>query len=169
MVVTARVKIADQVWIALAILTREHPDRDGFTATEIRLAVGREFGGVSPGVPTHISQMCVAAKAPNPGRYRMITKTPEGRNRLFRPGDAYHPDREGAKTTPDPRDVQQEYHELLDWYDVQYTPDLKVFGPDSKLLQFKAVRGSGLRDVAERHDEYLVEDWFNRPTRIDRP
>ncbi|MCH7481761.1 MAG: hypothetical protein IIC31_02870 [Chloroflexi bacterium] len=167
MVVTAHVKIADQVWIALAILTREHPERDGFTAKEVREAVGREFGGVSPGVPTHISQMCVATKPPNPGRYRMITKTTDGSNRLFRPGDSYHPDREGAKTRPDPRDVPQEYHELLDWYEAEHAPALKIFGPDAKLLKIEP-GDSGLGDIGEHHDRYLNDTWLSRPTRIDR-
>ncbi len=168
MVVTAHVKIADQVWLALAILTREHPERDGFTATDIREAVRREFGGVSPGVPTHVSQMCVATKPPNPGRYRMITKTPEGGNRLFRPGDAYHPDREGAKTMPDRTDVPEKYHELLDWYDAEYAVQLKVLTPDSPLLHLVASKGSGKSDIAEHHDRYLNEAWEQRPTRVNR-
>ena len=42
-------KIADQVWIALALLTRENPTRSGFSGTEIRECVRREFGSVPPG------------------------------------------------------------------------------------------------------------------------
>ena len=120
MVVTAHVKIADQVWIALAILAREDAERDGFTTTEVREAVRLEFGGVAAGIQTHISQHCVATKRPNPGRYRMITKASGGGNRLFRPGDPYHPDRDGAKTMPERADVPEKYHELLDWYEIEY-------------------------------------------------
>src|SRR5262249_330030 len=35
---------------------------------------------------------------------------------LFRTGDAYHPDREGSKTTPNVEDLPPGYGGLLNWY-----------------------------------------------------
>ncbi len=163
MVAVLRVKIADQVWLALALLTKEQPVGQGFSANAISERVRVEFGRVAPGIPTHISQHCVATKKPNPGRYRMITKTPDGANRLFRPGDPYHPDREGAKTLPSREEIDRRYQKIIDWYEHEYAPTLKILGPEAKLLQFKPVRGSGLHDVAERHDEYLAEEWSSQP------
>ena len=166
MVTTARVKVADQVWIALALLTREQPEREGFTASEIIAKVGLEFGRVSAGVSTHVSQHCIASKAPSPGRYRMITKTSGGLNRLFRPGDAYHLGREGGRMTPDAQNLPEERLPLLDWYEADYAGLVKVFTIGSDFLKLKP-GDSGLSDISENINYYLVDAWLNRTTRID--
>jgi len=167
MVIKEHVKVADQVWIALALLTREHPDREGFTSTEIVDRVRTEFGHVSPGIPTHIHQHCVAIKPPNPGRYRIITRTDTGLNRLFKLGDPYHPDRADSKYAPARDDLPAEHEDLLDWYLIDHTKQLKVLTLDS--LFFKIAPGrSGLHDVSERHDYYLTEDFLNNPNLIRR-
>ena len=84
------VKVADQVWIALALLTSEDPTRDGFTGSEIRERVRHEFGGVPPGIVTHIAQHCVATKPVSPSRNRMITKR-GSLNSLYREGGPVPP------------------------------------------------------------------------------
>lgn len=155
MVTHEKVKVADQVWIALALLTREHPDREGFTPGEIINRVRVEFGHVSPGVPINVGQHCVATTRPNPGRPRLITKTPTGLDRLFRPGDPYHPDREGSKTKPERSDIPSRYWELLDWYDASCGSTLNEFGPEFLEL---GPWDSGFHDIAERHDYYLSHD-----------
>ena len=93
------IKVADEVWIAAALLHREQPAQPDFTVEEIVERAMREgIGGpIRPGVYVHIVQHCVANRPPNPGRYRMLLETINGRRRLFRKGDAYHPAREGAK------------------------------------------------------------------------
>ena len=149
------VKIADQVWIALALLTSEGPDRDGFTGSEIRERVRYEFGSVPPGIVTHVSQHCVATKPVSPSRNRMITKR-GSLNSLYREGDPCHPDRIGGKVLPKRQDVPPRYHELLAWYQNSYANRLKTFGPSAALLQYTPVGGSGIGDVAARHDEYLA-------------
>jgi hypothetical protein len=50
----------------------------------------------------------------------MLTATGKSARRLFLPGDAYHPARESAKTTPKRADVPEEYRNLLDWYQNEY-------------------------------------------------
>ena len=59
---------------------------------------------------------CVANRPPNPGRYRMLYETTEGRRRLYRKGDLYHPGRESSKITPEPEELPAGYAELLEWY-----------------------------------------------------
>jgi hypothetical protein len=115
---TARLKVADEVWVAVALLHREHPEQPDFALDEIMARAAREAGKepLRPGVYVHVVQHCVANRAPNPGRYRMLYETAPGRRRLFRKGDTYHPGREGAKTTPDNDDMPQQYRDLLDWY-----------------------------------------------------
>jgi hypothetical protein len=111
-------KVADEVWIAAALLHREHPERTDFAVDEIVDRARRE--GLSKpfrkGVYVHAIQHCVANRAPNSGRYRMLVETSPGRRRLFRIGDSYHPAREGSKTTPEIEELPEKYRDLLDWY-----------------------------------------------------
>lgn len=115
---TSRLKVADEVWIATALLHREQPNQPDFTIEEIRARVEREglVTPVRPGVYVHVDQHSVANRPPNPGRYLMLFETGPGRRRLFRKGDAYHPAREGAKITPNPEDIPERYRGLLGWY-----------------------------------------------------
>lgn len=118
---TAEVAVADEVWIATALLHREQPDREDFTESEILARVEAEglVRPLRPGVRVHINLHCVANRAPNPGRYRMLVETGPGRRRLFRRGDDYHPLREGAKTRPNRAAVPDRYRDLIDWYEAR--------------------------------------------------
>ncbi len=111
------IKVADEVWLATALLHREHPKDSDFAIEEIKeraaLLSGREL---RPGVYVHIVQHCVANRPPSPGRYRMLVETAPGRRRLFRAGDSYHAAREGSKTHPAPENLPEKYRPLLDWY-----------------------------------------------------
>jgi hypothetical protein len=113
-----RIKVADEAWIAVASLHREYPHKPDFTVEEIMERAAKESGKepLRPGVYVHIVQHCVANRPPSPGRYRMLVETRPGRRRLFRPGDSYHPQREGSKTMPNREDLPGEYRSLLDWY-----------------------------------------------------
>jgi|SRR5579864_414115 len=116
--VLSAVKVADEVWIAVALLHREHPDAPDFRIEQIVDRARREglHEPLRPGVYVHVVSHSVANRAPNPGRYRMLFDTQEGRRRLYRPGDPYHPAREGSKITPDADDLPQGYRGLLQWY-----------------------------------------------------
>lgn len=120
MPVTAKseVKVADEVWIAAALLHREHPEAYDFSVEEIVERASKEglHEPLRPGVYVHVVQHCVASRPPNPGRYRMLVESADGRRRLFCKGDPYHPDREGSKTRPAPDEIPSEYNELLNWY-----------------------------------------------------
>ena len=84
-----KIRVADEVWIATALLHRRHPDRDDFTVCEIvRQAEAEKVsdGPLRAGIQSHVYQHCVANKAPaSVGRYRMLFETSKGRRRLFRP------------------------------------------------------------------------------------
>jgi hypothetical protein len=112
------VRIADELWIATALLHIEHPEREDFALKEIEDRVRREAvaGDLRKGVYPHVSLHAVANLPPNPGRYRMLFATGRHRRRLFRPGDGFHPDREGSKTAPAPEDIPAKYWYLFDWY-----------------------------------------------------
>ena len=116
----ANVRVADEVWIATALLHRQHPDRDDFSVGEIvRRAEAEKVtgsGALRPGVQVHAYLHCVANKAPNPGRYRMLVETSKGRRRLFKPGDPCHPLRASGKNVPAANAIPPAYGDLLDWY-----------------------------------------------------
>jgi hypothetical protein len=111
-------KLADEVWVITALLHHEHPDREDFSVEEIRARAHDEHATESlrPGFNVHVIEHCVANRAPNSGRYRMLIETAKGRRRLFRKGDPYHPAREGSKIVPEPEELSTQYRYLLDWY-----------------------------------------------------
>ena len=122
--VTAAIRLADEVWIATALLHREHPGVADFSLKEIEARLAREglTDDKRPGVYPHLSVHCVANRPPDKGRYRMLFETAPSRRRLFRPGDPYHPKREGGKIVPDCSEIPANYHVLLDWYARDWAP-----------------------------------------------
>jgi hypothetical protein len=152
-----RVKVADEVWVATAVLHRKHPGRFDFSIEEImesaRQMWREENGILRPGIYTHVVQHCVANRPPNPGRVRMLIETAPRRRRLFRPGDYYHPEREGTKTTPAREDLPYGYNGLLDWYKNWCLESSRRSREEDPLL---ALRGSGKHIWADEHaDEYV--------------
>jgi hypothetical protein len=158
----AELKVADEVWIAAALLHREYPQRFDFTIDEIVERARKEAltTALRPGVYVHAVQHCVANRPPNPGRYRMLVETAPGRRRLFRKGDAYHPDREGAKITPRLEDLPRNYRALLDWYREWSAASSGGAAQNDPLL---SLVGSGKQLWADEHaDDYvrrLREGW----------
>ena len=160
--VSTRVKVADEIWVAAALLHREDPKAIDFTVEQIVGRARREglHKPLRPGVYVHAVQHCVANRPPNPGRYRMLFETGEGRRRLFRGGDSYHPDREGSKITPSAEDLPEGYSELLTWYREWNRNSVEDAIKNDPLL---SLRGSGRHLWADEHaDEYvrrLREGW----------
>lgn len=114
--------VADQVWVATALLHRAHPECADFSKSEIiRQAESEDAEGARrPGISQHISTHCVASKPPSPATHRMLTRSARGRRRLFRRGDEFHSLRAMGKTTPRREDLIEKYHDLLDWYETEY-------------------------------------------------
>ena len=117
--VMPKIKVADEVWLATALLHRENPSRTDFALSEIVERVSKEgiIDELRPGVYVHAALHCVANRPPNPGRYRMLYETRPKYRRLFRLGDSYHPQREGSKITPEADEIPLRYADLLKWYE----------------------------------------------------
>jgi len=158
----AAVKIADQVWVVVALLHREHPDRDDFGIDEILERAQREpiAQPFRPSFHVHLVQHCVANRPPNPGRWRMVVETAPGRRRLFRPDDAYHPARANARAIPEAAGLPAAYQGLLTWYRREHSGRLRKGADQDPLI---ALHGSGRALWAdEPADEYvrrLREGW----------
>ncbi len=90
----------------------------------------------------------------------MLFATGRLSRRLFRPGDAYHPKREGAKTVPEKEDILERYHALLDWYFKEYVHH-HISAPEEDSIL--ALQGLGKEIWADEDpDEYvrsLREGW----------
>lgn len=156
------IKVADEVWVAAALLQRQRPAAADFSIEEILERASQEAitDGLRPGVYVHIVQHCVANRAPNPGRYRMLLETSEGRRRLFRKGDPYHPAREGSKIVPEPEGLPKKYQDLLYWYQRWSEAAAEQQSENDPLLR---LRGSGKKlwksEPADAYVNRLREGW----------
>lgn len=151
------VRVADEVWIALASLHRRHPDRADFAIGEIvSQAESENVTGLKPlrpGVKVHAYLHCVANKPPNPGRYRMLFETARGRRRLFRPGDPCHPLRATGKDAPRRDEIPAAYRRLIDWYVREYATPARGSAEDPIL----SLRGLGKEIWADEDaDTYVL-------------
>ena len=158
----ARVKVADEVWIATALLHRENPEQTDFSVDEIvdRAVKEQIAGAIRPGVYVHAIQHCVANRPANPARYRMLLETQPGRRRLFRKGDPYHQTREGSKIIPKPEEIPAGYGNLLRWYQ-DWSRATTRRSPDTDPILGLAGSGKDLW-ADEPADEYvrrLREGW----------
>ena len=160
------IRVADEVWIAMAMLHQRHPERPDFPVEEImefarRAKELRVLGPLRPGFYVHVIQHCVANRPPNPARYRMLLETAPGRRRLYRPGDSYHPQRDGGRTLPKMEDLPESWFKgLLDWYKGWCSQTSNLALDDDPIL---ALVGSGKKLwQGEDPDEYvrgLREGW----------
>ncbi len=114
--VSIEVTCATEVFVATALLHREQPERPDFMIQEIVSRAVREnmAGETRSGVSVHVSQHCVANRAPNPAKHRMLFATGKHTRRLFLPGDETHEGRTG-KIFPEPEELPSRYLPLLDW------------------------------------------------------
>lgn len=112
------IKVANEVWIATALLHRENPKREDFTVAEIIERARREniSGALRASVQVHAYLHCVANRPPNPRCHRMLYATGKNTRRLFRETDDFDPKRRRGKILPDKEDIPAKYHPLLDWY-----------------------------------------------------
>ena len=156
------IKLADEVWIATAMLHRKRPSAQDFTIEEIVDSARNERISATEraGVYVHVLQHCVANRPPNPGRYCMLFETTKGRRRLWKPGDAAHPKRIGAKSVPLRSEIPAQYHSLVDWYESKYAKVTNEKGRVSDPIL--GLRGMGKKIWDENPDEYvrrLREGW----------
>ncbi len=163
MPIATEIKVADEIWVAAALLHREHPERPDFSVNEIvqRAITENLAGGYRQGLQMHASHHCVAQKAPNPvsTRHRMLTETTRGRRRLFRPGDPFDPARKGGKVTPDRDALPPKYLKLLDWYQDEYAKGGSRPGPlqgTSSTILLKFAGSIEAEDV--RRMERVIEE-----------
>lgn len=150
-----KTKVADEVWIAAALLHRENPKREDFTVSEIVDRARREriSDELRPGIQVHAYLHCVANRPPNPGRYRMFYATGKSTRRLFREGDDFDPERRDGKIKPEKENIPVKYQPLLDWYSDKFLGKRKGVKETDPIL---GLVGLGKEIwVGEDPDEYV--------------
>src|ERR1700728_3431999 len=94
------IKLADRIWLAVALLHRENPSQDDFDREAIRRKL-RETGlmeGLKPqSVAAHLKEHLVANVPPSSTKYLMLYETRKGFLRLFRIGDSIDPGRQSSR------------------------------------------------------------------------
>lgn len=154
--ISAEISCAAEVFLATALLHREQPDREDFTIQEIvnRAAKEKLHGNLRSGINVHASQHCVANRAANPAKHRMLFATGKHSRRLVLPGDEVHPDRNG-KIFPEEAEIPAEYLPVLEWAKKRYnsgiagqtdsarTAEVEVAIPRKHLQSFLDARGIG--------------------------
>ena len=168
----AEMRLADRIWIAVAMLHRQMPDNEDFTKEEIRQKM-RETGlmeGLKPGsVAAHLKEHMVANVPTSSTKYLMLYKTERDRLRLFRPGDlvdssrhSRHPQRDSRpplKSKPRREEIPAEFLPLLDWYSAWCTekapsPEFSNYDDDPLIRLI----GSGKHIWADEHADEYVEN-----------
>lgn len=160
------IRVADEVWLTVAMLHQRHPESQDFSIAEI-MEFGkaanelRVLGPLRPGFYVHVAQHCVANRPPSPARYRMLLETGPGRRRLFRSGDPCHAGREKGKSMPRIEDLPENWFRgVLDWYRAWSQDNAEDRIKKDPLL---ALYGSGEDLWADEHaDDYirrLREGW----------
>ena len=157
------VRVADEAWLALALLQYEHPDRESFSAREIldRVKVEQVHPELRPGVQVHIYLHNVANAEPNSAKYRMSYKLADDTYRLYRPTDPAHPARKG-KMIPERDELPQKYHYLLDWYEREYSrKQTPTSEDDDPILQMWGVGKEIWADTnADDYVRDLRSNWY---------
>jgi hypothetical protein len=156
--------LADRIWLAVAMLHREFPDREDFSKDEIRRRLadsGLDAGLKRTSIHAHLKEHMVANVPPSSTRYRMLFETRPGYLRLFRPDDPVHPLRQTGKLTkhmPEREKVNREHQSLLDWYEnwiARRPPPAAANYEDDPLIR---LIGSGKHIWADEHADEYVEN-----------
>ena len=115
------IKVADELFVAVALLQREHPEKEAFSVQEILKRAKEEnlAGSLRPGLKVHAYSHAVANLPAHGGKYRILYKISNGKLRLLQAGDDVHPDRT-QKIWPNPEEVPERYRPLIAWAQKQY-------------------------------------------------
>ena len=166
--------LPEQIFVAAALLHREHPGRAGFKGHEILRKVREIDRGErrDSTINAHIYLHCVANKKPNSATHRILYRNADGTLRLYRPGDDCHPDRKQGKEAPEAAALPPKHRKLAQWYRSEYSAPPPTSEEEDP---FMALRGLG-KEVWRKLGgvafiEALRADWYDpdRPAKTEKP
>jgi hypothetical protein len=122
----SHVKVADELFLTVALLHRELPERLSFTIPEVLARASQEGLGEAradqKSLKQHAYEHAAANITPGQGKYRMIFREAGNTIRLLKPSDYVDPRRNG-KQWPLLDDIPERYHELVLWAQKFYESD----------------------------------------------
>ncbi|WP_433983495.1 hypothetical protein RBB78_20390 [Tunturiibacter empetritectus] len=130
----SHVKVADELFLIVALLHQEQPEQKAFTVGQILERAAKEgLGSAAGSLRAHASQHAAANVDPDSrgGKYRMVFRERDNRIRLLAPSDYVHPDRH-QKFYPDLDDIPEKYHALVEWARRRHE---KTEGPPARWLE----------------------------------
>jgi hypothetical protein len=147
-----RLKVADAVWVATALLHYDS-ERQYFSREEIaeKTRSLQITAGDYKSIWRHVDHHCVANREPAPNRPRMLYDEGHGRRRLFKDGDTYSIARKGSPTHPLWEELPQQFAHLRDWYEQKWN-----INPHDPL---SALEGTWTFGSAENYLRELREGW----------
>jgi hypothetical protein len=161
-VTTSELRLADRIWLAVAMLHQQFPGATAFSKLEIReeLEKSELANGTNPAsVNAHLKQHLVANVPPSTGKYTMLFETGVGFLRLYRPGDSIDPRRRSGRASkymPKREEVPSQYHPILDWYEEWCRKQGTSSAVDWERDPLIRLSGSGKHIWADEHaDEYV--------------
>ena len=124
----SHVKVADELFLVVALLHREQPQRNSFSIPEIlaRATVEGLSGGRSDqkSLKQHAYEHAAANIPPGQGKYRLVFRETDNSIRLLKQADHVDPRRNG-KRWPLLDDIPERYHNLVQWAKKRYESDLE--------------------------------------------
>ncbi len=110
------VKVADELFLIVALLHQEMPERHSFTIPEILARASREgLGGERAdqrSLKQHAYEHAAANIPPGQGKYRLVFRETDNSIRLLKPSDHVDPRRNG-KQWPLLEDIPDRYHSVV--------------------------------------------------------
>lgn len=162
------IKVADELFLILALLHREHPDEEAFPMGQILERARQEGLGTSrsdqKSLRVHAYEHAAANMPPGRqgGRYRIAFRQEDGRIRLLQPTDYVHPGRH-QKIYPDENEIPERYRELLEWAKRRWKSVNVPTKQSGWLKGLQGLRGLGKSAWAgidpDKYVEELREDW----------
>lgn len=138
-------KVADELFLVLALLHRENPGDDAFEIGRILARATQEGLGAhrrdQRSLRLHAYEHAAANVPPGKGgKYRVAFRERDNRLRLLKATDYVHPDRH-QKAFPAYEEIPEKYHELLDWAKRRF--DEPEATPSQWLEGLKRLQGKG--------------------------
>jgi hypothetical protein len=160
----AGVKVADELFLVVALLTKENPDQVSFSIPEILARAEKEGLGKhrrdQGSLKQHAYEHAAANVPPGRGQYRLVFREKDNTVRLLHAGDHVHPDRNG-KEWPTEAEIPEKYRPLVKWAQDRFANNRSAGKP--WLHELLALRGLG-KEIwkgvdADKYVDELRGDW----------
>ena len=160
----AGVKVADELFLTVALLTKENPERYSFSIPEVLARAGQEGLGAhrsdQASLKQHAYEHAAANIAPGRGKYRLVFREKDNTIRLLQATDHIHPGRDG-KQWPGERDIPQKYIALVRWAQERFRTRKTEAKPWlHELLELRGLGKEIWKGVdADKYVDELRGDW----------